>query len=67
MSTSQYVVLDYSLDSKSYVLDSGSKRDMELRIEQLKREQSCLEDPGRYDIMPLANYLCAFGHDYKIS
>ena len=57
----QYVLLDYSKDDGKPDIASGSKEVIEAKFKELKNTQDYLDDPGRYDIMPLAVYCMAFG------
>lgn len=60
MQTVQYVLLDYSKDKQNLVIATGSKKAMEAKLEELKKTQHYLDDPGRYDIMPLLVYKTVF-------
>lgn len=56
----QYVLLDFSKKLEDLVIDIGSKKAMEAKLEELKKTQSYLDDPGRYDVMPLSIYKTVF-------
>lgn len=60
MQTVQYVLLDYSKDKQNLVIATGSKKAMEAKLEELKKTQSYLDDPGRYDIMPFLIHKTVF-------
>ena len=67
MQTVQYVLLDYSKDKQNLVIATGSKQELEIRLDELKKTQHYLDDPGRYDIMPSLVYNAVFVNDFNKS
>ena len=60
MQVTLYVLLDFSKKLEDLVIAVGSKTDVEAQLEELKKTQSYLDDPGRYDTMPLLIYKKVF-------
>lgn len=60
MSTVKYVILDYASE-RSLIVASGDKAEMTSQLSELKKAQSYLDDPNRYELMPFSVFAVAFG------
>ena len=60
MSTVKYVILDYAQE-RSLIVASGDKAKMTSQLSELKKAQHYLDDPNRYELMPLSVFVVAFG------